>query len=228
MPVALKVITALNSYVIGSFQSATVDISRISQIVHSCIQQVTKVLFCRVEQYIIFPTDLSSQQDRACGCAVVVGFPRVQGIIDCTHVAIGAPGHEPATFINRKGYHSINVQLVADHRNINMQGCARYPGSFHDAFIFRHSTIQSAILPWEEHDRMVDGGQGIAPADLADDTPAHPHRARVAQIQSKPGHSPYTAHGRTVQAKVQMSGPLTGRGSLQYFPDRVSRMVEVC
>lgn len=45
------------------------------------------------------------------------GFPGVIGCIDCTHVAIFPPKNEDVLYpeylyVNRKGYHSINVQLV--------------------------------------------------------------------------------------------------------------------
>lgn len=44
-------------------------------------------------------------------------FPGVMGCIDCTHVAIyppqtNDPQYPEHIYINRKGYHSINVQLV--------------------------------------------------------------------------------------------------------------------
>ncbi|KAG2466220.1 HARB1 nuclease, partial [Polypterus senegalus] len=39
------------------------------------------------------------------------GFPNVIGAIDCTHVRIKAPaGPTEPDYINRKSYHSINVQ----------------------------------------------------------------------------------------------------------------------
>ncbi|XP_068671115.1 putative nuclease HARBI1 [Montipora foliosa] len=40
------------------------------------------------------------------------GFPGVVGLIDGTHVHIGAPEHEPDAYINRKKFHSFNVQAI--------------------------------------------------------------------------------------------------------------------
>ena len=43
------------------------------------------------------------------------GFPSAIGLIDCIHIRIGNPGGEDAgRFLNRKGYHSINTQVICD------------------------------------------------------------------------------------------------------------------
>ncbi|KAL4709387.1 hypothetical protein ACJJTC_001183 [Scirpophaga incertulas] len=39
-------------------------------------------------------------------------LPGVIGCIDCTHIAIVKPHEEEHTFFNRKGYHSLNVQMI--------------------------------------------------------------------------------------------------------------------
>lgn len=39
-------------------------------------------------------------------------FPGVVGCIDCTHVALVAPKENEHIYVNRKKYHSLNVQLV--------------------------------------------------------------------------------------------------------------------
>lgn len=45
-------------------------------------------------------------------------FPGIIGAIDCTHIAIKSPAvdndvHPGIAYYNRKGYYSINVQLVS-------------------------------------------------------------------------------------------------------------------
>ncbi|XP_041029193.1 alpha-sarcoglycan-like [Carcharodon carcharias] len=46
--------------------------------------------------------------------------------------AIKAPKEQPVAFINRRGFHSVDVQLVCDHRKYFLQVFARFPGSSHD------------------------------------------------------------------------------------------------
>ena len=44
----------------------------------------------------------------------MAGFPNVICCIDCTHVKVIAPSRNEHEYVNRKGYHSINVQLICD------------------------------------------------------------------------------------------------------------------
>jgi len=39
------------------------------------------------------------------------GFPNTIGVIDGTHIRIEAPKKNPIDYINRKGYHSIQLQV---------------------------------------------------------------------------------------------------------------------
>ena len=41
----------------------------------------------------------------------VAGMPGVMGCIDGTHIRILAPHQQEWAYVNRKGYHSINVQV---------------------------------------------------------------------------------------------------------------------
>nr|CAI5862178.1 unnamed protein product [Callosobruchus analis] len=72
----------------------------------------------------------------------IARFPRCIGVIDCTGVKIQSPGGEIAEiFRNRKCYFSINVQTVVDADLKIRDIVARWPGSTHDAEMFRNSTL---------------------------------------------------------------------------------------
>ncbi|XP_043533702.1 putative nuclease HARBI1 [Chiloscyllium plagiosum] len=228
LPVAVKVTTALNFFASGSFQGAAGDISHISQsAVHKCIKQVTNALFARANDYICFPMDESSQDDRASGFSALAGFPRVQGIIDCTHIAIKAPDNQPAAF-NRRGYYSINVQIVADHCHRIMQVCARFPGSCRDAFILHQSTIPPLFSRCQNVKGWLLGDR---------DYPLYTWLMTPLPCPSTPAELRYNkSHANTRRVIRRTMGLLKQRfrcldrsgGPLQYSPQRVSRIVVVC
>lgn len=95
-------------------------------------------------------------------------MPGVIGAIDCTHVAILKPALEEHNYINRKGFHSLNVQIVcgADLRIFSIN--ANYPGSAHDAFIWRQSRVRTYLhnLHVNGHERswlLGDSGYPLEP-----------------------------------------------------------------
>ncbi|XP_067894186.1 putative nuclease HARBI1 [Heterodontus francisci] len=146
---------ARNFYTSASFQGHTSDLCGVSQsAVHRCIREVTNALYRMAGDYVRYGTDPESQHQRALGFGAIVEFPQVRGVIDCTHVAIKVPGGQPAAYFNRKGFYSLNVQLVCDHRKRFMQVCARFPGSCQDPFILQQSqvplffTVLAQIQAW--------------------------------------------------------------------------------
>ena len=78
------------------------------------------------------------------------GFPGVIGCIDCTHVAIIPPPqndaeHPEHLYVNRKNYHSINVQLICDANLKILNVNAKFPGSTNDAYIWSGSNVQNLL-----------------------------------------------------------------------------------
>lgn len=51
-------------------------------------------------------------------------------ILAGTHVAIKAPSVDEAIYINRKRYHSLNVQAVCDAHGLILNYSARFPGKY--------------------------------------------------------------------------------------------------
>lgn len=73
------------------------------------------------------------------------GFPGVLGAIDCTHVQLRAPSENAQVYVNRKGTHSINIQVICDATCKVTHLFANYPGSSHDSFILANSVIPAVF-----------------------------------------------------------------------------------
>ncbi|XP_067852837.1 putative nuclease HARBI1 [Heptranchias perlo] len=228
LPVAVKVTTALHFFAPGSFQCATGDISTVCQSsARKCIRQVMDGLFARASNYIHFPRDDNSQNEWAVGFASLAGFPRVQDAIECTHVAIRGPPHEPGVFINQKGYHCFNVQLVCDHRKRFMQVCARFPGSCHVAFILCQCNIPGLFQTGDRPKGWLirDKGYPLETWLMA------PLRNHTNDAQQRYNQSHVTTRCAIEQAigVLKMRSRCLDRsgGALRYSPARDSRIIVV-
>lgn len=104
------------------------------------VRRVTYALHCIAPRFIQWPKDdvataIMERFKRTCG------FPNVIGAIDGTHVKIRAPPIDAAFYINRKGFPSLNVQLVSDSCGLFIHCYAGEVGSIHDARVFRNSPV---------------------------------------------------------------------------------------
>uniref|UniRef100_A0A8C3I5I3 DDE Tnp4 domain-containing protein n=1 Tax=Chrysemys picta bellii TaxID=8478 RepID=A0A8C3I5I3_CHRPI len=70
-----------------------------------------------------------------------MGFPNCGGAIDGTHIPILAPDHQASQYINRKGYFSMVLQALVDHRGRFININVGWPGKVHDARVFRNSGL---------------------------------------------------------------------------------------
>lgn len=69
------------------------------------------------------------------------GFPGIVGCIDGTHIEIPAPKESPKSYVNRKGYHSLQLQAVC-REDMRFTHCFMgFPGSCHDSRVLKNSDI---------------------------------------------------------------------------------------
>ena len=151
-----KVLISLKTLASGSFQNSSKDNINVSQpTVSVVLDAFLKALFKKAGMFIRMPQSDSQQRRSMMDFYDVAGFPGVLGCIDCTHIPIRAPSlpEDEYAYVNRKGFHSINVQAVC---NANMEFTnvtARWAGGHHDSHILGLSSVGQ----WFESGSVQDG-----------------------------------------------------------------------
>ena len=100
---------------------------------------------CRVIAIHLMPQLVKTPQGEALREVVRgfnhLGFPQAAGVVDGTHIPIIHPDENATDFYNRKGFHSIIMQAVVDHRGVFTNIYIGWPGRVHDARVFKNSDL---------------------------------------------------------------------------------------
>ncbi|KAK9980706.1 hypothetical protein ABG768_000296, partial [Culter alburnus] len=141
VPALLQVLIALRFFACGTFQSVIADVFKVHKsTVCRTVHRVALDLCRQIDKYVKFPS--KDEEDAiAERFFAVAGFPRICGVIDGTHVRIQAPHQYEDQFVNRKNFHSLNVQLICDPDCKITNVTAEWPGSTHDARVLSESNI---------------------------------------------------------------------------------------
>uniref|UniRef100_A0A3Q2PDQ6 Putative nuclease HARBI1 n=1 Tax=Fundulus heteroclitus TaxID=8078 RepID=A0A3Q2PDQ6_FUNHE len=136
------VCVALRFFASGAFLYTIGDAENlVKSVVCRAIRKVYLALKQCLGFFVAFPSHLRPQVVKQ-NLFAIAGFPNVIGAIDCTHIPIKAPpGPNEGDFVNRKGFHSVNVQMVCDSMHLITNVEAKWPGSVHDSRIFRESHL---------------------------------------------------------------------------------------
>lgn len=139
VPALLQVCIALRFYGTGCMQLSLAAWINVDQAtVSRCIWKVTQAILERYPNSITIQPAIVKQ-----GFLDRYGVPNLLGAIDCTHIRILAPptDQQPDEYLNRKNFHSINVQAICDSQSRFTDVVAAWPGAVHDSRIFKNSTI---------------------------------------------------------------------------------------
>ena len=146
----LKVIITLRYLATGKMQMCSSDDLGPSQpAISRAITQTIDALadINIIKQFICFPTTQQVTEANKADFLSIANFPGVIGVINGTHIRIVAPKEQEDVFVNRKGYHSINVQVVFDANYRILDILTKWPGSVHDARILNGSGV-TALFEW--------------------------------------------------------------------------------
>ena len=228
---------ALRFFAGGSYQldvggNYTVGLSQpsVSRAIHEIIDAFNTPFM--LNRFIKFPQTIEELTNIRQRFFIKFGLPGIIGCIDGTHVSIVTPIENEHLYINRKRYHSLNVQIICDEElkitNVN----ARFPGSTHDSFVWQNSNIFTFLrdLPREHRGRYYLLGDSGYPLRAWMMTPILPE---------PPAGSPeanYNARIRTIRSSVEMChGKLKNRfrcllkdRTLHYSPVTAGQIVNSC
>lgn len=157
----------------------------------------------------------------------LAGFPGVIGCIDGTHIRIQAPSQNEPAFVNRKGFHSINVQAICDYTGRFTNIVARWPGSTHDSHVFRMSGIRQTI---EEKFHSINDGVVLGDSGYA----CKPYLMTPYLRPSIPAHERFnSAHSRTRVTIERAFGWWKRRfhvlhAEIRMTPERVCTVIGAC
>ena len=142
IPLTLQICTALRYFATGSYQNLIGDANTVSQpSVSRIVKKFSSSLTSKSGNFIRMPATNVETGAAKQGFYNVASFPNVVGAIDGTHIKILAPREGEEAFVNRKGFHSINCQMVMDSNFIITNLVALWPGSCHDSRILRMSGL---------------------------------------------------------------------------------------
>ncbi|XP_041349161.1 uncharacterized protein LOC121368490 [Gigantopelta aegis] len=138
----LQVVIALRYFASGSFLQVVGDTFGLDKsTVSRVIFDVAGALCDLRNNFITWPVEQQHLSKVKKGFYELGGFPGVIGAVDGTHVRLQAPSDNEPAFVNRKGYHSINIQAICDDEGRFTNIVAKWPGSTHDSHVFRTSAI---------------------------------------------------------------------------------------
>ncbi|XP_018377351.1 PREDICTED: putative nuclease HARBI1 [Trachymyrmex cornetzi] len=162
IPPAIQLMVALRFYATGSFLKTIGDFCAISEVsAHDIIHRVSPAIAALRDEFIKLPISPEEIRVSQREFFETAKFIRVIGCIDCTHVRIQSyGGKDSELYRNRKGYFSLNIQVVINAKLEIIDIVARWPGSAHDSTIFNHSRIKSLFEANRFGDALLLGDSG--------------------------------------------------------------------
>ncbi|KAJ1151310.1 hypothetical protein NDU88_004093 [Pleurodeles waltl] len=228
IPPLVQVMSVLHFLARGSFQTTVAISSGMSQPMFSkVLSRVLSALLKHMRRYIVFPEvgDLPTVKSDFYALGHI---PNIIGAIDGTHVALVPPRESEQVYRNRKSYHSMNVQVVCLADQYISHVNAKFPGSVHDVYIMRNSSIPYVMEQLQRHRVWLIGDSGYPNLSWLL-TPVRNPRTSAEERYNE-------AHGRTRRVMERTFGLLKARfrclhmtgGSLMYSPRNVSQIIVAC
>ena len=126
----------------GGFQNCSKDFIDVaqptaSQVLSEFVENMVKI----APSFIYIPSNSMDIRRAKREFYNVAGFPGVIGCVDGSHIPIIAPHQDEYAYVNRKNFHSKNIQGICDANLVFLDVVAKWPGSSHDSLILQASQL---------------------------------------------------------------------------------------
>lgn len=223
----LQLLVSLRYYACGGFLEVVGDTVGVDKTtVSRVVRKVSQALVSLAPRIIKWPANdelpiIKSEFFK------LSGFPGVIGCTDGTHFRIQAPSQNEPAFVNRKSFHSKNVQAICDNTGRFTNIVARWPGSTHDSHVFRMSGIRQTI---EEKFHSINDGVVLGDSGYA----CKPYLMTPYLRPSIPAHERFNSdHSRTRVTIVRAFGWWKRRfhvlhAEIRMTPETVCTVIGAC
>ena len=225
-----KVLICLKTLGAGSFQNSSKDCLQASQpTVSRILSQFLNSMLKRGPQFIYMPRTAAETSRVKNEFYQVAGFSGVLGAIDGSHIPIIAPpGDDEKAYVNRKNFHSINLQAVCDANLVFTDVFARCPGSNHDSFVLLLSHLHDQFEAGEFGNGWLLGDSGYALKSWLLTPIAEPTTSAEKKYN--------VSHRKTRCCIERAFGILKSRwrildhtgGHMCYLPEKACKIIYVC
>ena len=149
LPVQIQILITLRFLAGGPYYLVIADLFQVGEAtVCRVVKAVTRAL-CELSPKVIalpsheaLPRIYQAFYDKGCSATGRrPGIPGVSGCIDGCQIEIKKPSLNTHEYICRKGFPSINIQVLCGPDNMIYQASVRWPGSVHDAKMFSNSDL---------------------------------------------------------------------------------------
>ncbi|CAN7945902.1 unnamed protein product [Ixodes hexagonus] len=136
--------------------------------VNGIYREFSDTIVARLEQTSVAMVCQNELQNHMLEFEAVCGFPSAIGALDGSHLAVSPPKDQDCDYRNYKGWYSIILLAIVDHRYTFRYVNVGSPGKCHDSHVYRNSRLPALLSGLQAQTPLVVNGTAVPPIVLCD------------------------------------------------------------
>ncbi|CAN7981050.1 unnamed protein product, partial [Ixodes pacificus] len=136
--------------------------------VNGIYREFCATVVAKLEQSTVTMVRQSELHNHMLEFEAVCGFPSAIGALDGCHLAVSPPKDQDCDYHNYKGWYSVILLAIVDHRYVFRYVNVGLPGRCDDAHVYRHSRLPALLSKLQAQTPLVVNGTAVPPIVLCD------------------------------------------------------------